>query len=33
MNSRLEHGEHSASHVENEMDKIYPKTERAYMTK
>lgn len=33
MNSRLEHAEHSASDVENEMDKMYPKTERAYMTK
>lgn len=27
MNSRLEHAEHSASDVENEMDKMYPKTE------
>lgn len=31
MNSR--HAEHSARGVENEMDKMYPKTERTYMTK
>lgn len=33
MNSRLEHAGHSASDVENEMDKMYHKTERACMTK
>lgn len=33
MNSRLEHAGHSASDVENEMDRMYHKTERARMTK
>lgn len=33
INSRLEHAGHSASDVENEMDKMYHKTERACMTK